>query len=105
MCLFLLNVINRCSGGSKREMEIEIHTANDVDVDHSHPEIIKPNPSIHAARTDLMSNNMQRTDTIPRLLQDLNRLRALTFTIPQSDRSVEAPYYFISSATIQHHTL
>lgn len=38
-----------------------------------------------------MPNHVQTAHTVPRLLKDLNRLRALALAIPQPDGSIVAP--------------
>ena len=47
-----------------------------------HPQIIQPDPAIHAPRHDLMPPDIQTADAIPRFVEDLDRLAGLASAVP-----------------------
>ena len=67
-------------------------TSYNVNINHSHPQIIHPNPPINTSAHNLMFHHTHRRNTILRLRKHHKRFMRLRLRIPQPNRTVVTPY-------------
>ena len=71
---------------------MKIRTPKAIHKDHTLPHIIQPQSAIDAPCHDLVLSNVQAGYAVPTFLKDLDRLRWLTFVIPNPNCRVKAAW-------------